>query len=41
MPSTMKDYLDKIFDLSTEYQEEITPQKIAEVLIDYADRLDE
>ena len=36
----MKDFLDKFFDLCREYQEEIPPQKMAEVLRDYADRLD-
>ena len=40
MPSSMKDFLDKFFDLCREYQEEIPPQKMAEVLRDYADRLD-
>ena len=40
MSPSMKDFLDKFFDLSREYQEEISPQKIAEVLRDYADRLD-
>ena len=36
----MKDFLDKFFDLCREYQEEIPPQKMAEILRDYADRLD-
>ena len=40
MSSSMKDFLDKLFDLCREYQEEIPPQKIAEVLRDYADRLE-
>ena len=40
MSSSMKDFLDKFFDLCREYQEEIPPQKMAEVLRDYADRLD-
>ena len=39
-PNSMKQFLDKLFDLCREYQEEIPPQKIAEVLRDYADRLD-
>ena len=39
-PSPMKSFLNKFFDLCKEYQEEIPPQKIAEVLRDYADRLD-
>ena len=38
---SMKDLLDKFFDLCREYQEEIPPQKMAEVLREYADRLDE
>ena len=40
MASSMKDLLDKFFDLFREYQEEIPSQKMAEVLRDYADRLD-
>ena len=40
MSSTMKDFLDKFFDLCREYQQEIPPQKMAEVLREYADRLD-
>ena len=36
----MKYFLNKLFDLCREYQEEISPQKMAEVLRDYADRLD-
>ncbi len=40
MSSSMKDFLYKIFDLYKEYQEEISPQKMAEVLRDYADKLD-
>ena len=40
MASSMKDFLDKFFDLCREYQEEIPPQKMAEILRDYADRLD-
>ena len=40
MSSPMKDFLDKLFDLSREYQQEITPQKMAEILREYADRLD-
>ena len=39
--SSMKDFLDKFFDLCREYQEEIPPQKMAEILRDYADRLDD
>ena len=40
MSSSMKDFLDKFFDLCREYQEEIPPHKMAEVLREYADRLD-
>ena len=36
----MKEFLDKFFDLCKEYQQEIPPHKIAEVLRDYAERLD-
>ena len=38
--SSTKDFLDKLFDLCREYQQEIPPHKIAEVLREYADRLD-
>ena len=41
MSSSMKDFLDKFFDLCREYQQEIPPQKMAEVLREFADRLDE
>ena len=40
MSSSIKDFLDKFFDLSREYQQEIPTQKIAEILIEYVDRLD-
>jgi len=40
MSSSMKDFLDKFFDLCREYPEEILLQKMAEILRDYADRLD-
>ena len=36
----MKEFLNKFFDLCKEYQQEIPPNKMAEVLRDYADRLD-
>ncbi len=39
-PSPMKEFLDKFFNLCREYQQEIPPQKMAEVLRDYAERLD-
>ena len=41
MSSTMKDFLDKFFDLCREYQQEIPDQKMADILREYADRLDE
>ena len=41
MSSSMKDFLDKIFDLGREYQQEIPPKKIADILREYADRLNE
>ena len=40
MYSSMKDFFDKFFNLSKENQEEIPHQKMAEILKDYADRLD-
>ena len=40
MSSSVKDFLDEFFDLCREYQEEIHPQRMAEVLRDYSDRLD-
>ena len=40
MSSLMKDFLDKFFDLYKEYQQEIPSHKIAEILKEYADRLD-
>ena len=39
-PTPMKEFLNRFFNLCREYQEEIPPQEIAEVLRDYADRLD-
>ena len=36
----MKEFLDKFFDLCKEYQQEIPPHKMAEVLREYAERLD-
>ena len=39
MSSSMKYFLDNFFDLCREYQQEIPPQKIAEILKEYADRL--
>ena len=40
MSSSLKDFLEKFFDLCRKYQTEIPSQKMAEVLRDYADRLD-
>ena len=39
-PTPMKEFLTKFFDLCKEYQQEIPPYAMAEVLRDYADRLD-
>ena len=36
-----KDLIDKFFYFFKEYQQEIPPQKMAEILREYADRLDE
>ena len=41
MSSSMKNFLDKFFDLCREYQQVIQPLKIAEISREYADRLDE
>ena len=40
MSSLMKDFLDIFFDLCREYQQEIPPQKMADILKEYLDRLD-
>ncbi len=40
MSSQMKDFLNKLFELCREYQEDIPPRKIAEILREYAERLD-
>jgi len=37
---TRKEFMDKFFDLCKDAQEEIPPNVIAEILRDYADRLD-
>ena len=37
---TRKEFMDQLFDLCKEAQEEIQPQVIAEILQDYAERLD-
>lgn len=39
-PNAMKEFLDKFFDLCKEYQQEIPPHKMSEILRDYAERLD-
>ena len=36
----MKKFLDEFFKLCREYQEVVPPHKMAEILRDYADRLD-
>ena len=36
----IQEFLNKFFDLCKEYQEQIPPHQIAEVLRDYAERLD-
>ena len=36
-----KDFLDKFLDFCREYKQEITPQKMTEILKEYADKLDE
>ena len=41
MSSWMKDFLNKFFDLCREYQQESPSQKMAEILREYGDRLDE
>ena len=38
--SPMQEFLNKFFDLCREYQQEIPPHKMAEVLREYAERLD-
>tara|TARA_Y100001978_G_scaffold190701_1_gene194143 strand:+ start:500 stop:625 length:126 start_codon:yes stop_codon:yes gene_type:complete len=40
MSSSIKDFLDQFFELCKNYQEEIKPEVMAEILRDYADRLD-
>ena len=40
MSSSMKDFLKKFFDFCGEYQQEIPPQKMAQILREYAVRLD-
>ena len=41
MSSSMRDFLYKFFDFCREYRQEIPHQKMAEILREYADRLDE
>ncbi|KGG16101.1 hypothetical protein EV06_0809 [Prochlorococcus sp. MIT 0602] len=38
--SPRKDFMNKFFDLCRKYQEDLPPEVIAEILRDYADRLD-
>ena len=40
MSSPTKEFIDKFFELCREYQEEIPPDKMAEIFRDYAERLD-
>ena len=40
MSYPIKVSLDKFFDLCREYQQEIRPQKMADLLSDFLDRLD-
>ena len=40
MSSPTKEFLDKFFELCREYQEKNSPNKMAEIFRDYADRLD-
>ncbi len=40
MYSSMKDFLDKFFDLYRKFQEEIPPHKMADFLREYSERLD-
>ena len=39
MSSSLENFLEKLFEICREYQNEIPPQKMTEVLRDYADRL--
>ncbi len=39
-PGPIKEFLEKFFDLCKGYQQETPPHKMAEILRDYADRLD-
>ncbi|AAP99681.1 hypothetical protein EV11_0835 [Prochlorococcus sp. SS52] len=38
---TRKEFMDQFFDLCKEAQESIPPQVIAEIIRDYAERLDD
>ena len=40
MSYLFKDFINKFFDLCKEYQHEIPPHKMAQILREYADRLD-
>ena len=40
MSSSMKDFLDKFFDLCREYQQVIPPQKMTGILRNNAERFD-
>ena len=41
MTPSMKDFLDKFFDLCREYQQEIQPKKMTDFLGEYADNASE
>jgi len=40
MSSPIKEFINKFFDLCREYQEDIPPQTMADILREYAERLD-
>ena len=40
MSSPMKEFINKFFDLCREYQEDIPPKIMADILREYAERLD-
>ena len=40
LPGPLQEFLNKFFDLCKEYQKQIPPHKIAEVLRDYEETLD-
>ena len=40
MSTSMKEFINKFFDLCREYQEDIPPKIMADILREYAERLD-